>query len=230
MCGRYVRRGDKQRIADAMRAEVWFEVFPSYNVAPGSFQPVIMQNDEGCREARMMWWGLIPFWAKDKKVGYSTINAMCETVASKPAFRESLKKRRCLVPADAFYEWQKIDAKTKQAYAFGLKDDAMFAFAGLWERWKDIEKGETLESFTIVTTDPNAVTEKVHSRMPVILKPDAYARWLDPGNPQQPPVDLLRPYDAEAMKAWKVDAKVGNVRNNEPSLIEDMQENQEALF
>ena len=213
-----------------MRAQVFFEVHPSYNAAPGTFQPVIALDEDGKRQARMMWWGLVPFWAKDRKVGYSTVNAMCETVASKPAFREALKRRRCLIPADAFYEWQKLDAKTKQPWAFGLKYGGVFAFAGLWERWNDGGKTETLDSFTIVTTDPNEVTERVHGRMPVILKPSDYERWLSPGDPQQPPVDLLRPFDAERMKAWKVDARVGNVRNNEPSLIEDMAINQEALF
>lgn len=132
-------------------------------------------------------------------------------------WRRGLQKRRCLVPADAFYEWQKLDAKTKQPYAFAMKSGDPFAFAGLWERWMAPD-GKPLDSFAIITTDPNEVTAKVHTRMPVIVEPQDFARWLNVEEEARPPVDLLRPYDANAMKAWKVTSAVGNVRNNDPSL------------
>ena len=225
MCGRYGRRADKQRIAEWMQTHdtnVFDDSYlaPSYNVAPQSLQPVVrLDSETGQRELTVMRWGLVPFWAKDAKIGYSTINAKSETVTTSPAFREAIKRRRCLVPAEWFYEWQKIDAKTKQPYAIGLRDDSLFAFAGLWETWKDKTKDQVLETYTVLTTDPNELLEPIHDRMPVILALKDYQRWLEPGEATHLPVDLLRPYPAEEMKAWKVGSAVGNVRNNTPELI-----------
>jgi putative SOS response-associated peptidase YedK len=167
----------------------------------------------------MMRWGLIPFWAKDAKIGYSTINAKAETVTMAPAFREAFKTRRCLIPADAFYEWQKIDAKTRQPFAIGMKDRSPYAFAGLWERWRDPATREPLETFTVITTDPNELLQPLHDRMPVILEPKDYDRWLQTGDPAHPPIDLLRAFPAEQMIAWKVDPRVGNVRNDDERCI-----------
>lgn len=228
MCGRYGRRADKQRIAEWMQARdtnVFDESYfaPSFNVAPQSLQPVVrLDGETGERELTVMRWGLVPFWARDAKMGYSTINAKAETVASSPAFREAMKRRRCLVPAEWFYEWQKIDAKTKQPYAIAMKDDSLFAFAGLWDSWKDKVTGKTLETYTVITTDPNELMEPLHNRMPAILRRKDYGRWLEPGDSERLPVDLLRPYDANAMTAWKVNARVGNVRNNDPECVEPM--------
>ncbi len=222
MCGRFARRSTQKVLAD------WFGVdpeevppfAPSYNVAPQSMQPVVrLDRDTGRREFALLRWGLIPFWAKDAKIAYSTINARSEDAAARPAFREALRKRRCLVPADAFYEWQRVDAKTRLPYAFALKSGEPYALAGLWEYWRP-EQGEPLESFTILTTDPNELMEPVHNRMPVILEPRDYDRWLEPGDPARPPVDLLRPLPAEKMTAWRISERVGNVRNNDPSLLE----------
>ena len=225
MCGRYGRRADKQRIAEWMQTHntnVFDDSYfaPSYNVAPQSLQPVVrLDSETGQRELTVMRWGLVPFWAKDSKIGYSAINAKSETVTTSPAFREAMKRRRCLVPAEWFYEWQKIDAKTKQPYAIGLRDGALFAFAGLWETWKDKTKDQVLETYTILTTDPNGLLEPIHNRMPVILAPKDYQRWLEPGEATHLPVDLLKPYPAEEMKVWKIGSAVGNVRNNNPGLI-----------
>jgi putative SOS response-associated peptidase YedK len=221
MCGRYFRRSDKQRLAEAFRAGVptTFDILPSYNVAPQSFQPIVRLNEETQdRELALLRWGLIPFWAKDAKVGYSTINAKSETVTASAMFRDPLKRRRCLVPADGFYEWQKLDAKTRQPWAIGLVDGSLFAFAGLWERWKDKTTQQPLETFTILTTEANELTAPIHNRMPVILAPRDYERWLAPGDPAQLPIDLLRPRPADEMVTWKVGAAVGNVRNNDSSL------------
>ncbi len=226
MCGRYGRRADKQRIAEWFQThntDVFNESYfaPSYNVAPQSLQPVVRLDPEtGQRELTVMRWGLVPFWSKDGKASYSTINARAETVPTSATYREAFKRRRCLVPADLFYEWQKVDAKTKQPYAIALKDGDLFAFAGLWETWKDKVTGETKETYTVITTDPNEVMEPLHNRMPVLLAPNDYERWLAPADPARLPVDLLRPYPAQKMTAWKVSAAVGNVRNNEPSLTE----------
>jgi putative SOS response-associated peptidase YedK len=226
MCGRFARRSTQQVLADWFGVELeempWFE--PSYNAAPQSVQPVVRLNrDSGKPEFALHRWGLVPFWAKDAKPGYSAFNARAEEAATKPAFREALKKHRCLVPADAFYEWQRsgadIGAKTKQPFAIALKSGEPYAFAGLWERWQPRE-GAGLETFTILTTDPNELMEPIHNRMPVILEPRDYTRWLDPGDPARPPLDLLRPFPAEKMLAWRVSDRVGNVRNNDPRLLE----------
>jgi putative SOS response-associated peptidase YedK len=228
MCGRYGRRADKQRIAEMMQAgdtnvfDVDFA--PSYNVAPQTMQPVVRLNpDTGRRELAMMRWGLVPFWSRDGKAGYSTINARAETLTTSPAYREAVKRRRCLVPVDFFFEWQKLDAKTKQPYSIALKGGDLFAFAGLWETWRDKAIGQMLESYTIITTDPNELMEPFHDRMPAILDPKDYERWLAPAEPSQLPVDLLRPYATEEMKAWKVGNDVGNVRNNRSELIEPIE-------
>jgi putative SOS response-associated peptidase YedK len=226
MCGRFARRSTQQVLADWFGVELeempWFA--PSYNAAPQSVQPVVRLNrDTGGPEFVLNRWGLVPFWAKEAKPGYSTINARAEEAATKPAFREALKKRRCLVPADAFYEWQRsnpgLEAKTKQPFAIALKSGEPYALAGLWERWQPKE-GPALETFTILTTDPNELMEPIHNRMPVILDPRDYARWLQPGDPARPPIDLLRPFPAEKMLAWPVSGRVGNVRNNDPQLLE----------
>jgi len=192
---------------------------PSFNIAPQTFQPIVRLDHEGQRELTVMRWGLVPYWAKDSKIVFSTINAKAETVATSPMFREAWKRRRCLVPAEWFYEWAKLDAKTKQPYVIALKDESLFAFAGLWEKWKNKSTGEQLHTYSIITTDPNELMEPIHDRMPVILHRKDYERWLAPADPAYLPVDLLRPFPAEEMTAWKVSSAVGNVRNDDPSLI-----------
>jgi putative SOS response-associated peptidase YedK len=222
MCGRYYRRSDKQKIAEAFRTGVptTFEILPSYNVAPQTFQPVVCINRKTLeRELVQMRWGLVPYWAKDAKMVYSTINAKAETLIASPTFREAVKRRRCLIPADGFFEWQPIDKKTKQPFAFGVKDGALFAMAGLFDVWRDKATGQALFSYTVITTDPNELLEPFHNRMPVIVRPADYERWMAPAEPSHLPLDLLRPYPDELMSAWKVGTAVGNVKNDEPGLI-----------
>ena len=223
MCGRYVRKSTRREIAAWFGAEDdgALEWGASYNVAPQTFQPIVRMNRHtGMREIVLMRWGLIPYWSKDARIGYSTINAKGETVATAPAFREAFKRRRCLVPADAFYEWQKLDPKHKQPFAIALSSGEPYGFAGVWDRWRDPASREWLETFSIITTDPNQVVAPLHNRMPVIIERKDYARWLG-GNPAQPPLDLLRPFPAEQMIAWKVDKAVGNVRNDTAQLLEE---------
>jgi putative SOS response-associated peptidase YedK len=225
MCGRFARKSTQEVLAEWFNLQLedmpWFA--PSYNVAPQSTQPVVRLNRDSLRrEMALLRWGLVPFWSKDVKIAYSTINARSEEVASKPAFREALKRRRCLIPADAFYEWQRLDPKIKRPFAFALASGEPYAFAGLWESWRPRDQADAppLETFTILTTGPNELMEPVHNRMPVILEPKDYERWLDTSDPARLPIDLLRPYPAERMKAWPVSERVGNVRNNEPGLLE----------
>jgi putative SOS response-associated peptidase YedK len=224
MCGRFVRHSSQAEFAGwfGVEAETMPGFAPSYNVAPQSVQPVVRLNrDTDRREFALLRWGLVPFWAKEATIGYSTINARAEEAATKPAFREALKKRRCLVPADAFYEWKRLDKKTKHPFAIALRSGEPCAFAGLWERWLPKE-GDPLESFTILTTDPNELMEPIHNRMPVILEPRDYGRWLDTSDPARPPVDLMRPFPAEKMMAWPVSDRVGTVRNNDEHLLEQL--------
>jgi putative SOS response-associated peptidase YedK len=225
MCGRYVRRSDKQRIAEAFRVGKLPEGFilpPDYNIAPSTFQPVIRLNREtGEREMVMMRWGLIPHFAKslaDFK-GLSNINVKAETIQQRAMWRIPFQKRRCLVPADGFYEWQKIDAKTKRPYIYSLNNGKPFAFAGLWDAWKDTNTNEWLLSFAIITTEPNELTAQVHNRMPVIVQPRDYDRWLERGSLERQPTDLLKPYPAEEMSAALANPAVGNVRNNGPEML-----------
>jgi putative SOS response-associated peptidase YedK len=221
MCGRFARRSTREVLAE------WFGVDlddapafePSYNVTPQSVQPVVRPGrDSGAPEFALLRWGLVPSWAKDAKIGYSTINARAEEVATKPAFREALRKRRCLVPADAFYEWQRSDAKNKRPFAIAFRSGQPYAFAGLWEQWRPKE-GEALETFTILTTEANELLAPIHDRMPVILEPKDYKRWMEPADPDRLPVGLMRPFPAEQMTAWPVSQRVGNVRNNDPELL-----------
>ena len=169
-----------------------------------------------------MRWGLIPYWAKDASFGNKAINAVSETAAEKAAFREPLRKRRCLVPANGFYEWKQVGPKRKQAYHIGLPDDQLFAFAGLWDKWKE-PSGKLIESVTILTTAANAIVNDIHSRMPVILQPDDYDMWLDPGVTDPARVsDLLRPFDGRWMRLYPVGSRVNKVENEGPECAQEI--------
>jgi putative SOS response-associated peptidase YedK len=170
---------------------------------------------EPVRELSLMRWGLIPSWAKDSSAAARMINARSETASTKPAFRDALKSRRCLIPADGFYEWAKT-AKGKQPYCFEVGAGELFAFAGIWDRWRD-PSGKTMETCSILTTTPNAVTSAVHDRMPAILDPDAYDIWLDPGMRDVAAAsDLLKPYDARQMRCFPVSTRINHVANDDP--------------
>ena len=178
-----------------------------------------------------MRWGLIPSWAKDSSVAASMINARAETAVTKPAFRDALKSRRCLIPADGFYEWVRA-GKTKQPYCFEVNAGELFAFAGLWDRWKD-RSGNSIETCSILTTTPNTVTAAVHDRMPVILDPDAYDVWLDPGMTNVGAASaLLMPYDAQLMRCYPVSTRINHVANDDETCSAPVQvaETQSRLF
>ena len=216
MCGRYVFTSPLESIQKMFRFEERLNLAANYNVAPTHIMPIIRRKEGGQgRELAQARWGLIPFWAKDAKIGYKTINARAETVQSTPAFRDAFKKRRALVPANGFIEWKR-DGDEKQSFLIRLLDGELFAFAGLWSTWQNPE-GETITSYTIITTRPNELCAEIHDRMPVILKQDDHDRWLDPDRGGD---ELLTPFPADLMEAYPIDKRVGNVRNNEASLIE----------
>lgn len=216
MCGRYRLSRRKKLIEEYFEAaESETEWTPRYNIAPTQVVPVIRQNPkEPVRELSLARWGLIPSWAKDSSGAARMINARSETAGTMPAFRDSLRSRRCLIPADGFYEWQRME-KAKQPYCFEVGEGELFAFAGLWERWRD-PAGKTIESCSILTTAPNAVTSPVHDRMPVILDPDCYDLWLDPGMREMGVAsEMLKPFDARLMRCYPISARINHVVNDD---------------
>jgi putative SOS response-associated peptidase YedK len=217
MCGRYTLKTPVSELAERFDIE---ETPPSmtasYNIAPTQ-QVATVLAENGKRKLEMLHWGLIPSWAKDPEVGNRMINARAETVAEKPSYRKAFQERRCLILADGFYEWQKTD-NGKQPFYIRMEDESPFAFAGLWESWRN---GREIRSCTIITTVPNDVAAPIHNRMPVILRPEDYEMWLDPDfDEREPLTSLLKPYPADGMEAYPVSRRVNKPSNNEPGCIE----------
>jgi len=229
MCGRF---------SQAQIAELDREVFellsvprlePRYNIAPTQDAAVVRVGGTREREMVPLRWGLIPAWAKDPTIGNRMINARAETLAEKPAFRDAFAERRCLVPADGFYEWEKLRDR-KQPHYIRVGGGQVFAFAGLWERWWDRASGERRETFTIVTTEPNALLEPIHNRMPVIIAPESYGRWLDPENRDPESLaDLLVPYPPERMSAYPVSTYVNKPDNEGPECVQPVDRQEDLL-
>jgi putative SOS response-associated peptidase YedK len=220
MCGRYRLSRRKQILEEHFLAD-WDDLadwIPRFNIAPTQLVPVIRQNPkEPKREMSMMRWGVIPVWSKESSGAAKMINARSETATTQAAFRDAMKFRRCLVPADGFYEWQK-KGSAKQPFIFEVNEGDLFAFAGLWERWKNPKDGKWIETCAILTTTPNDVTSGIHDRMPVILDPADYDLWLDPGFKDAKAVsDLLKPYDARQMRRYPVSNRVNSVVNEDDS-------------
>jgi len=205
---------------------------PRFNIAPTQPVPVVRQHPkEPRRDLSLMRWGLIPSWAKDTSGAARMINARSETAGTKPAFRDALKLRRCLVPADGFYEWQRRGA-AKQPFCFEVGDGGLFAFAGLWERWRD-PSGQWVKSCSILTTTPNTVTSAIHDRMPVILRKDDYDVWLDPGMQDVAAIsEMLMPYDARLMRCYPVSTRINHVANDDEECSRQIEvaEGQAPLF
>ncbi len=196
------------------------DLVPRYNIAPTQMVPVVRPSG-GQRELFAMRWGLVPFWAADLRIGARMIDARAETVSTKPAFRTAFERRRCLVPSDGYYEWLR-EGKRKQPYLMHLQDHQPFGMAGLWERWKPKTGSDesAVESFTIITTSASRDTEDIHDRMPVILHPSDYDRWLDPENTDKQALEgLLLPYDGQLL-VDPVNSIVNNVKNDVPECVE----------
>ena len=219
MCGRYSLHSLPEVIALQFGLASAPAIMPRYNVAPGTELLAVRVDAGGRRVAQMLRWGLIPSWAKDPAIGNRMINARAETLAEKPSFRTALKRRRCIIPADGFYEWKNTGGR-KQPYFVRPSADQLWGLAGLYELWQGPQGA--LHSCTIVTTAANEFMRQLHERMPVILPRDAYAYWLDSANSDSAALgNLLLALPAEAMRAYPVSQRVNSVRNYDPSLIEE---------
>lgn len=214
MCGRYRLSRRKEMLAEYF--DVDFDDLdwqPRYNIAPTQPVPVV-RVDQRRLKASLLRWGLIPAWASDPNVGAGMINARAESAANKPAFCDALRRQRCLIPADGFYEW-KGNGRERQPYCFEVSEGEMFAFAGIWDRWSD-RSGNPVESCSILTTVANAVTSTVHDRMPVIVRRESYGFWLEPGaKTLDALLELLRPYDAGPMRCFPVSTRINQVANDD---------------
>jgi putative SOS response-associated peptidase YedK len=217
MCGRFTRSQSVEVIAEQFQVEqVSSDLGPSYNIAPTQKVAVIITN--GVRQLVPVRWGLVPSWAKDSSIGSKMINARAETITEKASFRTAFKKRRCLVVADGFYEWQNTGDARRPVY-IRLKTGKPFGFAGLYEVWKSPE-GKEMTTCTIITTEANELMKPIHERMPVIIPGEHQDEWLDPAIENQDQLlDMLRPYRAEEMEAYPVSKRVNSPRNNSPECV-----------
>lgn len=216
MCGRFAFYSPREAVLAVFGVELPFDVEPHYNVAPTQMVAAIRAGADGEPEGVRLRWGLVPFWAKDPSIGHRMINARAETLAEKPAFRNALRRRRCLVLANGFYEWRK-DAGGKTPYYAAPPDGRPIAFAGLWERW---DKGEQpLETCTIITTSANRPLRDIHERMPVILPPDALRAWVDATQPLAAIEALLRPAPDDLLRLREVSRAVNSPARDGPDLI-----------
>ena len=217
MCSRYFLDADGHIIAYTFRVPPSDAVRKRFNIAPTQEAPVIRRTKEGDgRELAMLRWGLVPFWAKNLAAGNKMINARCEGVEEKPAFRQALQKRRCIVPATGFYEWMGAPGR-KQPYAVTFPDHPVFGFAGLWERWQP-DAGEPIDTFTIITTDANQTVARIHDRMPVIIPPEQVETWLN-GDVEEAR-KLLKPYEGETTTR-AVNRRVSSPNTEGPECLDD---------
>lgn len=222
MCGRYSLTALAELVRYVLDYPERPNLEPRANIAPTQAVAAVRLGEDGARHFATLRWGLIPSWAKDAAIASKTINARGETVAEKPAFRAAFRARRCLIPADGFYEW-KTENGAKQPYRIARADGAPFAFAGLWERWEKASDGVPVETSTIVTTDANETLRPIHHRMPVILDPADFAAWLDPAARPADLQALLRPFPSRDLIAYRVSRRVNAVANDDLSLIEPLE-------
>lgn len=223
MCGRFALPIPAKSLAEHFSSNEFPGYEPRYNIAPTQYIPGIIKDQaSGERLMKPFHWGLIPSWAKDRKIGTKLINARAETIAEKPSFRSAFMKRRCLVPASGFYEWKKLE-HGKQPYYIRMLDEKPFAFAGLWEQWRGEPEGP-VDSCTIITTEPNELLRQLHNRMPVILNPGDYDDWLDPDNNDKSALQhLLKPYPPGLMTSFPVSRHVNKPVNNDPACIQPVE-------
>jgi putative SOS response-associated peptidase YedK len=223
MCGRVIQSSGPIRYAIVDGIDVGdsrtHNYPPRWNAAPSQELLVIRRNHQtGEVSLDPLRWGLIPHRCQDPKGGRKPINAKCETVDKLPTFREAYRRRRCILPVDGFYEWRAIKGQSaKQPYAIAMKDGKPFGIGGLWENWRDLGTGEWLGTFAVITTDANELVAQIHNRMPLILAPGDYTRWL---SDEPDPRYLLRPFPAEPMRMWPISTRVNKPENDDPSIVE----------
>lgn len=228
MCGRYTLISFPEQLAEEFELYEFESLEPRYNIAPTQRVPVVRTREDSAeRGPALLKWGLIPHWAKDPTIGNRMINARAESVSEKPAFRAAIRRQRCLVPCSGFFEWKALDAasgrgqgRKKQPYYIRRRDERVFAFAGLWDRWQSPD-GEDIGSFTILTTEPNELMRGLHNRMPVIIRREEYALWLDSRMQDvERLAPLLRPSSADGWVAYPVSTRVNNPAFDDPSCIQ----------
>lgn len=220
MCGRFTIITPVEKLIEEFEAQLFEDTFfPNYNAAPGQKLPVI--TNEMPKKIKLYVWGLIPYWAKDPSKGFKLINARAETLLLKPSFKNALKRRRCLVLADSYFEW-KSEWNQKIPYRILLRDEKPFALAGIWETWKDRDNKE-IRTFSIITTKANQLTSKIHERMPCLLDKKSRALWIDNNFPEAEAINLLEPYPSEEMKYYEVSTLVDSPKNNIPAVIEPVE-------
>jgi putative SOS response-associated peptidase YedK len=215
VCGRYVLASPAELIAEHFRLAAVPDYAPRYNIAPTQVSLVVRETPDGAREAVLLRWGLVPFWAKEPSIGSRLINARAEGLVDKPAFRAAFRRRRCLVPADGFFEWRAVAGRRKQPYYVRPAAGGPFAMAGLWEQWRPSEGGDLIATFTIVTTAANEVLRPIHDRMPVIVAAADYDEWLGSPNPSA----LLGPWAGAELAIVPIGTRVNDVRNDDPAVL-----------
>lgn len=226
MCGRFQLSVKGKHISERFNIEVFDDKYsPSYNCAPSQNLAVITNTKP--EKLNYFKWGLIPFWSKDPKIGNKLINARSESLTEKASFKTAFAKRRCLIPANGFYEWKR-DGKEKIPYRIFIRSEDIFAMAGIWEIWKDA-KGKQVNTFSIITTTPNSLMKTIHNRMPVILNKNDEKAWLFENDPSFLKT-LLKPYDPDIMGAYQISSMVNSPANNSPELIEEVKDGQNKLF
>jgi putative SOS response-associated peptidase YedK len=226
MCGRFTLATPADEIREELGLDDAGEDWPArYNIAPQQDILIVGRTEEDLLRPGWARWGLVPFWARDPKIGQRMINARAESLLSKPAFRDALRARRCLIPADGFYEWRRV-AGGKQPVRFHLADDRLFTFAGIWDRWKDAD-GTSLFTCAIITTAPNDAVRPVHDRMPVIVPREAREAWLDPSADDDSLIGVLKPYPGTDLIGYAVSARVNSVANDDADCIEPFEERPE---
>lgn len=244
LCGRFARFSPAHIFRMLFQLDEFLELAPQYNIAPGyevyAIRGIPIHNEQQQtrpplnfqKEVTTLQWGLIPFWSKDPSIGNKMINARAETVAEKPAFKEAFKKQRCLIPANGFYEWQKLKDGSKQPYFIRFEDKHPMAFGGIWDRWKSLE-GKVIQSFSILTTQPNEVMKPIHNRMPVIIDPEKFDVWLNPIiNNGEDLQMLLQPYKSSNLIAYKISSYINSPKNQGEQCIAPLeyQTKQQKLF
>lgn len=225
MCGRFTLNATGEDLIRHFDLERGVEIHPRFNIAPTDESPIVRVPDmQAGREADYLQWGLVPFWADDTSIGNNMINARAETAHEKPAFRAAFSRRRCLVPASGFYEWVPGE-DGKQPYYIRRADDQLLGFAGIWESWTDDETGEKLETFAILTGEPNDFVAEFHDRMPVVLAPEDYGFWLDPALDDEEGLNELvnEPYPGDELDAHPVSTRVNSPTNDDPDLVEPVE-------